>query len=379
MKKRTIKKRFNKLDELAMPAKEKMLPSEALSKANTPFIEKRRLFPQFATASIAVVMLIVVSVAVIGGVTSSHSDNSNRSDPFDNSMVAGIDKGEESPYKDVSTNKGEESTNNKNDVPKTNLPIVSCGKYDAFSDDCVHFVPYGEVAIGAMTGGCLGEVDKLQHDVLYAVYFSADPVGYGSYFAQTEYNKGLRRIEAEKQEKYNVEAEKTLNYLKENEKEKYEDMLKDFEHRIEVYPSENDYDGFRNFVLDYMYYSSGTGNLPEWFKPIDLRLGQLWEECEDKKFEYERIARENANAKMYEYLDSLGIKFYDKTVYVYNSMSEEKEILSERVYRVAFLTKDEIKSLKGGEDYGIRVVQVFEEMAKQDNEPVYLQPWFVDD
>ena len=33
-----------------------------------------------------------------------------------------------------------------------------------------------------------------------------------------------------------------------------------------------------------------------------------------------------------------------------------KEILSENVYRVAFLTKKQIKALKGGEDYGIKAV-----------------------
>ena len=78
---------------------------------------------------------------------------------------------------------------------------------------------------------------------------------------------------------------------------------------------------------------------------------------------------------MYEYLDSLGIKFYDKTVYVYYGLSETEEPISEKVYRVAFLTKSEIAALKGGEDYGLWVKLVFEEMAKQDNEPVHLNAW----
>ena len=74
---------------------------------------------------------------------------------------------------------------------------------------------------------------------------------------------------------------------------------------------------------------------------------------------------------MYEYLENIGVVFYDKNVYFYNPFSKDYNY-REKAYRVAFLTKEEIESLKGGEDYGILVEIVCEELAKMDNEPVYL-------
>lgn len=127
------------------------------------------------------------------------------------------------------------------------------------------------------------------------------------------------------------------------------------------------------FVASYLQsteYKEGLERIEEEYESIDDP--NFLEEYK-KQDEFSKAIREAVTAKMYEYLEGLNIEFYDKTVYVIDS--ENGKVLSEDVYRIAFLTKEQIDSLKGGEDYGILVVQVFEEMAKMDNEPVYINEW----
>jgi len=110
---------------------------------------------------------------------------------------------------------------------------------------------------------------------------------------------------------------------------------------------------------------------------IEYSFGQISGNYE--KEELYRSANKSFTSKMYKYFEDVGIEFYDKTVYLcdFTSDGEIESIYSEELYRVAFLTKEQIKALKGGEDYGIRVKIVFDEMAKPDNEPVYLRPWAI--
>jgi len=360
--KRKIEKLFVSIDELTLPKVDKMLPPEALIKKDAPITEKRKPFSRFAVASLAMAALIVVTALIISSIASSAPENTKKDAPaaLDSQLI-----GYESIFSSVSS---EESK-----VQKKDMPIVSCGNYNSnMSNACERFVPYGEVAIETMRGASLSEseVDKLQDDVLYAVYFSADYDGYGDYFAPTEYNKEIRRLDEEGAAKRKEAEERAIAFIEKHAKAENHPFLDSYH--------------FRNFnyheICEAIYqnpteYWPGQDD-PE-FEEVSTAVRRIWDEYEEKRWEFVRITRENTTAKMYKYLDSLGIEFYDKTVYIVDPLTGNEDILSEEVYRVAFLTKEEILSLKGGEDYGLRVVLVFEELAKPDNEPVYLQPWFV--
>ncbi|MBQ3082247.1 MAG: hypothetical protein IJC49_07315 [Clostridia bacterium] len=291
MNKRTIKKRFMRLDQLALPAMEKMLPPEALVKKEAPVIEKRRAFPRLAVASLAIVALVVATALVIGSVTGG---NKKQIDP-DNSLVLNNDS------ENTSIPSAEHTSTEESEATRKDMPIVSCGKFTSFETTSVVVVNLGEVALTTMKGG-KKDIEKLQDDVLFAVCFAAD------FYESPEYIEETERIRKEYAEKESL--------------------------GIPVDPIEK-------------------------YKKIE---------------KFYRTISEKLTPKMYEYLESLNIEFYDKTVYVFNSATNK--LMSEEVYRIAFLTKEQIQSLKGGEDYGIRVTLVFEEMAKQDNEPVYLNEWY---
>ncbi len=291
-----LERLFAGIDEMPMPAIEKMLPAEALIKKTSPVIEKIYTFPRLAVATLAVVALVAVAALVIRNAANSNGKNINNlvlnnSSESSNTSIPSILEdesfGEESPI--------DSSLSEESDVPK-DLPIVSCGKYTSGGPSSSVEVYPGEVVISTMGGGRVSKTE-LQDDVLYAVCFVA------CYLQSTEYKEGLERIEEE------YESIDDLNFLEEYKKQD----------------------------------------------------------------EFSKATREAVTAKMYEYLEGLNIGFYDKTVYVIDS--ENGKIWSEDVYRIAFLTKEQIDTLKGGEDYGILVVQVFEEMAKKDNEPVYINEW----
>ncbi len=107
--------------------------------------------------------------------------------------------------------------------------------------------------------------------------------------------------------------------------------------------------------------------------PLGLTLEDTLEMYAEEHEFYEST-KKNEYTKMYEYLESLDIEFYDKTVYIRSSLTNK--IDSEEVYRIAFLTKEQIQSLKGGENYALKIRIVFDELAKMDNEPVYLNEWY---
>ena len=126
MKKRTIKKRFMGLDKLAMPAKETVLPKEALAKPTAPAgTEKRRSLLRPLTVSLSVVALIVATALAIIAVTSHTPKNTNQGTTLDNSMVAGTEGSNESSS-EVSADKDAEQ-----------MPILFYGSYDPETDGVI--------------------------------------------------------------------------------------------------------------------------------------------------------------------------------------------------------------------------------------------------
>lgn len=358
---RKTKKRLARFDEMTLPAMEKMLPSEALVKEDASIIRKRKVAPRIALASLAMVTLIVATALVIGSAANSANDTqSEELAVLDNELSV-----RESFFSSAVAEESEKQ--------KANLPIVSCGKASMlFSSNELPAIEPGDVAVETMRNSRI-PIEELQDDVVYAVWFSAD------YWESPQYKEGIKRLDDEERKNKYEQADKVIAYLKEHEKEEYEDC-------IEAY-KECSLDDFRDFVLDYVSYSFPNGErTPQWLAPIVSELRQNYEEHEKKREEFRRQTRDTSNAKMHEYLESIGIEFYDKTVYLYTPKFDhdadeynydEKEIHGSRVYRMAFLTKEEIASLKGDEDYGIAVVIAFDEMAKRDTEPVYLMPWVV--
>lgn len=294
MNKRTIKKRFMRLDQLALPAMEKMLPPEALVKKEAPVIEKRRAFPRLAVASLAIVALVVATALVIGSVTGG---NKKQIDP-DNNLVLNNNS------ENTSIPSAEHTSTEESEAPRKDMPIVSCGKYGTIDNSSTIVYP-GGVAMCSMDGSRFNiDIDGLQCDVLYAVCFRADFSRY------TEYEKGIKQIEEEAREN-------------------------------------------------------------SWSPREEL----------EKMEEFYNSINETATADMYNYLEEIGIEFYDKNVYTVNSAANAEEIVFDKTFRVAFITKEQIKVLKGGDIYGIRVEIAFDELAKMDNEPVYVESglWSIDD
>lgn len=364
-KRRKLKKLFAGIDEMPLPKTEKMLPPEALVNKDTPVITRRKPFPMLAAASLAIVALTVVTVPFIGSVVNYRGE-----DPDNNSLLKN-----ESLFGESHESQANSTVSEYSEAPIIDMPIISCGKYNPMGTDSTVSAKPGEVVLTTMRGGGVSvdgqnPFDYLKDDVLYAVTFLAD------YNYSQAYKDGIARLKDEWREKRNAVAEKILNYLKEHEKEEYDDVIQGFERRCETYPSEKgDYDCFCDFVVWHMYISYLPQ--PTWFMPMKSEMKLASEELEEKTMEFGRITRETANKSLYEYLEGIGIKFYDKTVYVCDDFTNE--IKSEEVYRVAFLTKEQIQALKGVENYGILVKSVFDELAKMDNEPVYLKPWLVID
>lgn len=366
-KRRKLKKLFAGIDEMPLPKTEKMLPPEALVNKDTPVITKRKPFPMLAAASLAIVALTVVTVPFIGSVLNPLGEETDN-----NSLLKN-----ESLFGESHESQANSTVSDYSEAPIIDMPIISCGKYNPMGTSSTVSAKPGEVVLTTMRGGGVrvdgqNPFDYLKDDVLYAVTFLAD------YNYSQAYKDGIARLEKEKQEKRKAVVEKALNYLKEHEKEKYDDVIQGFERRCETYPSEKgNYDEFCNYAVWNIYnmYHCRGPVVPEWYVDFASEVNLIGEECEEKTMEFRRITRETAHKSLYEYLEGIGVKFYDKTVYVHSSFTNE--ILYEKVYRVAFLTKEQIQALNWEEDYGILVQRVFEELAKMDNEPVHLEPWIV--
>lgn len=359
MKKRTIKMRLMSFDKVSLPEKEKMLPREALEEKG-PTV-KKRLFPKLGITVASTVALIVLMAIVIVGTENSAPKYAKPDIP---------------PVLDNESFNDELSVNSivteESDAPQRELPIVSCGKYsfdavglEGFGNVGVEtsfgFVPPGEVTIKTMTGEpkC---IEELEDGVLYSVYFTAQP------FGSAEYTEGLRRLTEERLAKKEEVKNSILDFIGRYAKAE--------NHYYLEYYNGYDYQEICELIYNQLTPEYWPGkNAPEYEDIVSLTEMQIYMEYEEKISEFGKRMRDAASVKMYEYLEGLDIEFYDKTVYIYDSATEE--IFNETVFRVAFLTNEQIAALKGVEDYGILVYLTFEEMAKMDNEPVYLEPWVI--
>ncbi len=302
---RKINKLFVGIDEMSLPAIEKMLPPEALVKRKAPVIEKRKAFPKLAVASLAIVALAVATGLVIGSVAGGNekqlypNNNLVLNNDIENTSTPSILENEASD----NGASAEHTSTEESEVSRKDMPIVSCGKYGRIDNSSTIVYP-GGVAMRSMDGSRSDiDIDGLQCDVLYAVCFRAD------FFQYTEYEKGIQQIEEEAREN-------------------------------------------------------------SWSPREEL----------EKMEEFYNSINEIATADMYNYLEEIGIEFYDKNVYTVNSTTNAEEIVFKKTFRVAFITKEQIKALKGGDIYGIVVEIAFDELAKMDDEPVYVKSglWSVD-
>lgn len=351
MNKRTIRKHFKRFNELDLPEKEKILPPEALTQVSA---KGRKPLPRLAAAALSIAVL--ASLLIIG-FTGYDPDKPSPED----SRVVAVTESSEVFY-------DEPSEVEKSEEPKIEIPIISCGNYTNGTEDCYIEILPGEVYMRTMSNTPIN-IDELQDDVLYAVKFYPDISG------SAEYKEGIKHLGEECATKRRELKEKALAFIKEHAKAENHHYLEYYK----VY----DYDYICQLIYDQLPSEYWPGKDAQGFDEITLKRDtDIFWEYDYKKVEFTKQINEAAKAKMYGYLEGLGIRFYDKTVYVHFSLIEdytEKELISESVYRIAFLTKEEIKALKGGEDYGIFVELVFDELAKMDNEPVHLEPWGIDD
>lgn len=124
----------------------------------------------------------------------------------------------------------------------------------------------------------------------------------------------------------------------------------------------------------------------EWKDPLNDELVALYLERSDKEESLWRSLYNSATGLdgWYESIEKLDAKIYKKTVYyVCSSDVCNSNICHYRsrpyVYKIAFLTKEQIKSiqLNVDEDYALSIVLAYDELATMENNTVYLETEFV--
>lgn len=121
----------------------------------------------------------------------------------------------------------------------------------------------------------------------------------------------------------------------------------------------------------------------KWKDPLNDELVALYQEKTDKQQVLWRSLYNSAAGldRWYESLENSGAKIYEKTVYyVYNGCdgldnSVDHYLSGPKVYKIAFLTKEQIKSiqLNGDESYALRIVLACDELATMENNTVYIE------
>lgn len=410
--KRKIKRMFSAMDDIALPSAEKMLPPEALVERSNTVRRARKAFPKFAAAGFAAVALVLAGALIVGSVAAG---SGNKQAP-DGDVVL---------KNEISAPSYDDTTVDESKVALEDMPIISCGKYTGSlsNDFSVSYEP-GKVYFQLMKGLVPVDMDEYltRDDALYAVYFKVD-VGDCRVYAKEE----IEIIKQELQQKKNDYTEKMLSGIFSKygieafsgavngflcvcgikEKISVESIagslvsaLKDnmncseFVAKIAGYDSHDsfyDYDSFCDMFVDYFAcfeYSvrecikSDDTRLEyeEWRKTLWAELRTAFDEYEEKLLSLKRSLRETAETSMNEYLGSLNIQFYEKNVYCKSSLDGEISPFtlesSDGVYSIAFLTREQIKSLEAGEDYALIIRLACEELATMDNEPAVVSDSF---
>ncbi len=245
--------------------------------------------------------------------------------------------------------------------PDPSWPIVFVGKYDPSNmkeSASYYFITPGMVVIDTMvrTEKNINSIDDLEDGVLYPVKFHA------MVYESEEFKAGLYSIR-EESIAARLEVRKTIiDFIAKYAEAENHSLL-------EYYKGYYDYYTICGFIYNQLSPEFWPGqNAPEFEEITSMTERQVWDEYHLKEMEYTKQAVASAEAVMYEQLEKQGISFYDKTLY-YEHLGE---IVKEEILRVAFLSKGQIAALTAGEDYGLLVEIVCDELAKKDNEPVYL-------
>lgn len=430
--KRKIKRMFSAMDDIALPSAEKMLPPEALVERSNAVRRERKQFPKFAAVGFAAIALVLAGALVVGSVAVGCG---NKQAP-DGDVVLKNDISAPS-YDDTTV---DESKVALEDMPiiscgkysgcSTNVGVGSTSLYRRLPGEVYFFEMFG-----------IDEINMDEYltrdDALYAVRFGVDIYYSNAYQQAYEESLQLKQdyLRAKRSEflesfladvisKYGKEGFITIynlvfdcfsrddidpctklfslaaNFDSDFSKASFNSFIASFDSLIingDVCYSELfskalglTYDVFYDFmvggicayercVFDLHKLSKSMIEHNEWYEGLRHEFATISEEAENIWLENKRSSVEaieaNAKTDMYEYLESLNVQFYEKTVCYTN---EAGEVVSSHKSRVAFLTKEQIKSLQAGEDYALIITLVCEELAKMENDTVYLkEPDFV--
>lgn len=466
MRKSEIKKMLMRMDDIPLPAKEKMLPPEALVERSNPVRRKRKAFPKFAAAGFATVALVLAgallvesiadkggksvlpdndSVLVNDGVSADVSSAPSSSEDDVAFAPAGTDDADFKPAGAITADSA--ITSGSSDSGKTeDMPIISSGKYNGYlctagptksdTDENGYKRLPGRAYLYSMDSPYQRlDMDEFltRDDTLYAVQISYD-TQYSENYIQgkkeitaqimREYQQALlafvQRVLDDVRYKYGDNAITDIvdswceDYFKNYTefKDYFNDRFKGYfensddinsvkesicselKNTISNLTSDNiSFDTISDnislkafcscFIDDASVYVSGLSKFAdsvdefnEWFYEWKEAFADERQAINDEylaKDELEQNSFRNtfntkAEARMDRYLDSLDIKYYQKTVC---HTDDAGEVLLTEVYSVAFLTREQIKSLKGGTDYALIITLVCDEMAKMENDTIY--------
>lgn len=443
MRKSEIKKMLMRMDDIPLPAKEKMLPPEALVERSNPVRRERKAFPKFAAVGFAAVALVLAgallvesiadkggksvlpdndSVLVNDGVSADVSSAPSTSEDNVAFAPAGTDDADFSSAGAIIVDSAITSGLSNNGETE-DMPIISSGKYNGYlctdgptksdTDENGYKRLPGRAYLYSMDSPYQRlDMDEFltRDDALYAVQISYDTQYSEKYIqgiredlaqATLEYYQKqcafAKRVLADVLCRYGNEAitiivDKCIESFSEDYFENTDDKINymsfikegicsNFEGNI----SENT--NFQDFCLNFFGhlqariselsgFAESEDEFNKWFNEweeayVEERIAIRTEFCnkQDASYAYWReTMNRKAETSMDRYLNSLNIHFYEKTVC---HTDDAGEVLLTEVYSVAFLTREQIKSLKGGTDYALIVTLVCDEMTKMENDIIY--------